>query len=541
MSPPAVNAAVPSREDHVPDLVALYPGSFKPPNASHMHAIDHLLNEVRVSKVVVIISNRCRPIPDTDLAIDATSAVLLFENMLRVSALPLDRVELVVARHRAVTDAVARIGHVARNTSLLFCVGEEDYRSSDNRFSNIRSLAEENDASARVYVLPIASNNVHSSELRAQLARSDAGMHRYIEGLPENFSSRSKLELWSDCRARLRSVSDIVRSKIIAPLKDKYGISDAQLMQTSPATVDPNFELRAADGEMLLVKYAGDTTSTGVFGDRFIQKPARRVAVEKRATKYLASQLSPSIFPTRVDFYDRELRLLVLAGRPINAAAIASEISDGVFRKNIARNSGNILAKIHCCPVPDGGFWSDSTYDRDHWRKIMVALAEQARNVAKGTNLDSQRLDHLDAVASSARPQVLHMSFTPDNLWCGHESVTVENLECASNFGDPAYDVAALVSSYLMAGFQQASLDDCLAAIVEFETGYRDACVTNDHSFTGRVLIYAAYHMLAGAPPEWRAAQIGKSVSWAMDLIQLGQETLGAESQTTIAELLKTR
>ncbi len=491
-----------------PKVVALYPGSFKPPHASHIHAVDHLLNHVGVSKVVIIVSNRCRPLPGTDLVVDAASAVILFEKLLRKSALPLERIELVVARHRAVSEVTNYVALAGKHSSLLVCVGEEDFQSDDDRFSDLYSLAARREVSVRVQVLPISPDNVHASQMRLSLSRLSAGRREFLKCLPAFLSFRDKVEFWEECKKRLRPIDEVVRAKISCSLEGGPVATDSLLYLVDPPAVDPVFESRGPGGEVRIIKYAGDTTSAGSFGDRMVQKPARRIAVEKRATRYLSAHLSRSIFPTRIDYFDREFRVLILVGRPAGATSVAASLSKGKFDVDIARRSGIVLAKIHGCRIPETGFWSDSPSDVGHWRTLIATLASRAMKGSETTGIDCVELQHLHSAARSARSQVMHLSFTPDVLWHQQDMVSFENLECAGNFGDPAYDVASMVSSYLAAGVEHGQQQDCLRAIEEFVCAYRSTSGSSDQSFRNRVAIYTACHLQAAAVrverPGWK-------------------------------------
>ena len=127
-----------------------------------------------------------------------------------------------------------------------------------------------------------------------------------------------------------------------------------------------------------------------------------------------------------------------MEGRPAGATSVAERLSKGEFDVDIARRSGIVLAKIHACPIPETGFWSDSSFDKDHWQVLITTLESRATRAAETTGFTNPQLQHLRSAARSARPHAMHMSFAPDVLWCQHDNVTFENLECAGNFGDPA-------------------------------------------------------------------------------------------------------
>lgn len=186
-----------------------------------------------------------------------------------------------------------------------------------------------------------------------------------------------------------------------------------------------------------------------------------------------------------------------MEGRPAGATSVAERLSKGEFDVDIARRSGIVLAKIHACPIPETGFWSDSSFDKDHWQVLITTLESRATRAAETTGFTNPQLQHLRSAARSARPHAMHMSFAPDVLWCQHDNVTFENLECAGNFGDPAYDVASMVSSYQAAGAKHGKQQDCIAAIERFEIAYRNSSGNNGQSFWSRVAIYTACRLQA--------------------------------------------
>jgi len=271
----------------------------------------------------------------------------------------------------------------------------------------------------------MSPDNVHASQMRLSLSRTSAFAYVFIKCLPSFLSSRDKIEFWEERKKRLRPIDEVVRPKIALSLEGRCAASNPSLCLNETPNVDSVFESRGLCGKVRVTRYAGDTTAAGTFGDRLAQIPARRIAVEKRVTRYISRHLSRSIFPTRVDYFDRVHRVLVLTG----------------------------LA----CP----------------------------------------ELQHLHAAARSARPQIMHLSFTSDVLWYQRDNVSFENLKCSGNFGDPAYDVASMVSSYRVAGAEHVEPLECNSAIEEFEKAYRKSSANNDPLFWNRVVIYAAFQQQA--------------------------------------------
>jgi nicotinamide mononucleotide adenylyltransferase len=116
-----------------PRIVAIYPGSFKPPHAGHLRAIEYLLNECGSDQIHIIISSRSRLIPGTAYALDADLARRLFELQLDYAGFPLDKITIEIAEHRAVDQALAYIGHAAKDQTLLFAIGQLDHERNDPR------------------------------------------------------------------------------------------------------------------------------------------------------------------------------------------------------------------------------------------------------------------------------------------------------------------------------------------------------------------------------------------------------------------------
>ena len=63
--------------------VALFPGAFRPPHLNHYETVRRLAERTDVDEVVIIISNRARPVPGTRLVLDVDLAVGVWEVYLR--------------------------------------------------------------------------------------------------------------------------------------------------------------------------------------------------------------------------------------------------------------------------------------------------------------------------------------------------------------------------------------------------------------------------------------------------------------------------
>jgi len=477
-------------------ITAIFPGSFKPPHAGHIRAICHLLDEAAVTQVVVIISNRCRPIPGTDDAIDADAARVLLQNMLRSVDVPMERVRIEIAEHRAVSRALQFFDEIEPGNSLWFCVGTHDASAGDDRFARIAALSKEKGIAASVKVLPPAPVSVHSCDLRKHIAGGQKGQRGFCAELPPEMTATEKAAIWTECRASQRRIADIVKPKIAAALRNVMHIETEELTETKPRSVDPVFEYTPPAGAKCIIKYAGDTTAAGAFGQPLVQKPARRLAVEKRVLRHLRRHLpAPMVLPELIHF-DRRTRISVLSRPPVSATQLATDIEKRKFDTTVAAKAGRLLAAIHGAPLPDEPFWGPPDGCHEHWNAVVGTVERQldgAFQVPDSAEVPRELLQHC---IQAAKPNVVHLQFGTQNVWRDAGQTGVENFECAASFGDQAYDLALFIVDYVVVGIEQ----DCVSRVADlinaFVRAYRLERQAKDLTGPVRLLIYVACLML---------------------------------------------
>ena len=497
--------------------IALFPGSFKPAHAAHIHGIRYLLEKTELTEVIIIISNRCRLIPGTGCALDADAAHRILQTMLRSAGISMERIRIEIAEHRATAHALEYFGRVNPGDSLLFCMGTQDFVARDDRFASVAARSKACGISARVEVLPSAPMDVHATELRQFIAAGNAGRRNFFSVLPPELSAEQKGTIWAGCRNSLRPVSEIIKPKIRAALADRYATSLHSLDCCNPQSIDPVFRFRDVSGDNFTVKYAGDTTVAGGFAEQAVPKPARRLAVEKRALRHLARHLDTSIWRPAVDFYDRQKRIIVLTRPPVTATNIDVELRSGVFDTASAAASASLLSRLHQCSLPKEPFWRDRGADRDHWQVLIDGLG--IRGNRKLRELGRSDLG-LRLSTAGAQPCVLHLNFIPRHLWRIEGRVGIENFERACSFGDPAFDIATFVSAYILSGVQCNAMARCLSAVEAFLTTYKHRHHLIDTGFSSRVIGYIAYCLLT--VPAFRTARIpsGYAERIAIDLLE---------------------
>jgi len=525
-------------------IIALFPGAFKPPHAGHISAIRFLLEDVQVDRVVVIISNRCRVVPESNLAFDAEAASMLLHILIKKAGLPVDQIDIEIAHHRAISHVLTFLDESRPNSEVVFCVGEEDQLSEDDRVSRIESIAQETGVKVSIAVHPADKNRIHSSRLRRLIAAGFAQRREFFECLPKELSHRDRLSYWNLCSSLPRPIHEIVEAKIQAFLDAGTELLPGNLKVIDAYAVDPVFELRSQNNELHTVKYAGDTTGAGIFGAENTQMPAYRVSVERRATRYLARKLPKSVFHSRITYFDKNIRMLILGGRPNGARSVASEFQTCNFRSEIACKIGQSLAQLHNCPVPKKTFWGSSSADQNHW-KLLVDTLEQRTNQILGTFHKCRLEESIRTLfPNSNRSVILHLDFRSENLFVCSDDVAIENFERAGCFGDPAYDIATLITDYLVAGIARNAVDASIIAITGFQKSYLlHRIIDNDRPadpwLATRVARYCACKLLCCISGMNRSLHQRKILTISAELMAYSDARQVSGASPGIAEILR--
>ena len=328
---------------------ALFPGSFKPPHRGHFQSVQELLAYPEVDEVVVIISNRCRILPQTRLAIDAETARAIWH--LYVAEFPRVRVE--VAEHTAVEHALEYLNRSDAGEKLLYCIGQSDLTAGDDRFAEIDRLSRETGASASIVT---TETGTRSTELREFLTAGTAGRRDFFTRLPDHLSDHDREAVWQLCQAGARPVDEIVRDKIAGVLRARNFEIRGALRGLDTESVDPSFSVTTSDGAELIIKYAGDTVGSGNYTGSFSRKPRQRLAVERRVLKHLSACASQEFKLPHVVFFDKRTRTLALTRVCRDGISMAARLDRMISDPRTAKRIGKFLAELHSLPLPENPF-----------------------------------------------------------------------------------------------------------------------------------------------------------------------------------------
>lgn len=443
--------------------IALYPGAFKPAHKVHFAAIVDLASRPGIDEVVVIIANRSRYIPGTTKVLDANVA----RRVLSIYLCDIPKVRVEIAPHNAVTHALGYLERADPGDSLLFCVGEADFDSGDDRFEDIVSLNTRADVSASVLPLPTATLKIRATELRQALAEGDTRRDSFMAALPEHLSEAQRESVWLICRTGMREMNDIIEGKLRALLDPKL-VGDYQVLScVVPGKLDPVFRLRRVDGTCLFVKYAGETAESGSFGLPLKPKPRRRLSTERRAIKCLRANLHSDVDIAEVVYFNKESSTLVLSEVCPNGERLQDSLRAGVFDPALAIQASQFLAACHTMVGNIPALWGEHETDLRHWRAMLALRTVEIES----TMLSPKHREYLQSLSSSSdsarRKGFFLLDYCPKNILVRNNKIGVIDLELCSGDGDPAYDLGIFLGHYVLWGIRASSGNSCGAAIRE--------------------------------------------------------------------------
>ncbi len=452
-------------------VIALYPGSFKPPHAAHIAAVEYLLGMQHADHVVVIVSNRSRAIPGTGMALDAGATGRLLKLLLREGGVPEDKVSVEIAAHRAVDHALRYFDRVSPDKTLLFCVGQVDFDSGDDRYATVPALSEMTGIRARIEAIPAAGNPVRGATMRRALAAAGAGRQQYHDGLPDTLSAVAKDMIWHVARQSLEPVSAIVRRKIGAEIESRFGVDPAALDVEHDGTPDPEFVWIDKSGARCRAKYAGDTVAAESFEARGEAKPARRLAVEGRVIRHLSAAIDARFRLPSVMHFDKRLRLLVT--KEPGGVTLDDALRARCYDAGTARAVGEFLGCLHAAPLPSAAFWGSVVEEERHWQEAIerYRLLVEQRIADHAATRNALRL-----LAGALAPKVrgiVHMSMTPRHLSMVAGRLGIREFERSVCGGDGAYDLGKLVAAYLRAAVSERPRRGPLIALRALLNAYR--------------------------------------------------------------------
>ncbi len=433
--------------------IALYPGAFRPPHAAHFFAVRYLLTQPHIDEVVVIISNRCRPIAGTTLALDATIAQQIWSLYLR----GIKKVRVEVAPLTAVGHAFEYFECAAVGDTLLFCLGETDIDQGDDRFRNLTNLSKQSGIKAGLIQAPTRSLPIRSTSLRAALIRGDEGRKDFFSALPIHLTDEQRDEVWGICQKGIREMSDVSKDKVHAFIVGT-GLGEIEDLQSAgQRKLDQVFRVRLKGGRCLFIKCAGDALGTEELWNGQSLKPRQRLSVERKAIKWLRAHMPSDAELPEVVAFDKKTWTLVLSEVCPNGNSLQNDLQKGSFNPTIASKVSEYLAECHVTLNQIPPLWGSAEADRQHWKKMLTLKTTEPTSVEFSQDLRSNLVTLRLASEKAAEARFMNLNFQPKNIFVAEDKIGVIDFELSSSIGDPAYDFGSLLGHYIYWGLVTSS------------------------------------------------------------------------------------
>ncbi|MEZ4713159.1 MAG: hypothetical protein R3A44_38580 [Caldilineaceae bacterium] len=455
-------------------VIALFPGAFRPPHQAHLTAVLSLAARPDVTEVVVIISNRSRLLPGTTKVMDAETARRVWEIYLQ--HVPKARVE--IAPHAAVDHALEYFQRVAEGDALLFCIGQSDLASGDDRFARIATLSQQTGIVAEIAPAPTGHLHVRATDLRTMLAQGRAGRADFMAALPATLTAEQRARVWQECVDGLVEMDVITLEKVVPILTRNGPFELADLTIARPGKLDPVLRARTTAGRIIYVKYAGDTVD-GDVGQATSRKPRRRLAVEKRALSRLHEHGLATIGPRPVDLpavlhFDKETRTLVQRAVFPDGWSLQDELAIGRFDVSAADQIATFLANCHRAPAAIRPLWGDEMQDAAHWAHMLALHTAEAPEQMSSPSLRNQLARLREQSQQAQRRGFFHLDLLPQNIRLSPAGqLGVIDFELSATVGDPAYEVGLLLGHYLFWGIYTSAQAACRVAAAQLLDTYR--------------------------------------------------------------------
>jgi len=492
--------------------IALYPGAFRPPHQAHLTAVRALAARSDVDEVVIVISNRCRILPGTTKALGSEVAQAIWGIYLDGLPEASAKVRLEVAGHTAVAQALGYFERVQPGDRLLFCIGAADLSAGDDRFSSLPELALKHGVSAALVPAPTGDIAVRSTDLRNLLVLGPEGEKAFMAALPGFLSPRQRKAVWALCSKGLRDFSEIIGKKLRAILAKSSLGEPRAIVPVRGGKLDPVFRANYP-GRTCFVKYAGDTVSSGVLGDRLSPKPRRRLSAERRALKRLRDlKLDREVALPEVLLFEKKTLTLVLSELCPGGRSLLEELKRGRFDPGIAAALGAFLAACHTLAFPIKAVWGEEESDQRHWEAVLAlrslknkqdGLSEQARRQLNALRLKSDRF-----AQNKGMQQILILDCVPKNILLRDEKIGLVDLESCASIGDPACDLGLFLGHLLLWGLVHnaphsagQALGAALKAYQRRAKGLWPEIASRVSAFSGALLIRP---LPADRPPDLR-------------------------------------
>lgn len=456
-----------------PRRLVLFPGAFRPPHQAHYDTVNYLAHQPDIDEVVIIISNRSRPIPGTTLALEAAVAREIWAIYLQGR----NRVRVEIAELSAVSHALGYFARLHEGDQLMFCAGEDDLGKDGGRFNKIHELSLRHHIPAAIIPSPTSPLDGRATTLRGYLARGEKGRDAFLAGLPTQLSDEQKNEVWKLCHQGMRSMSAIARQRMewLIPTLG-LGTIDG-IDSTRPDKTDETLRVRLADGSRLMVKSAHDTPKSACWRDPRGLKPRERVYVEKRALKWLACLEPQDVHLPQLITFHNPTRTLILSDICPDSDPLSRELEQGLINFQKGCMAVDFLAWCHRRSLIPPPFRETNKADRRHWKKLLqhhtTDLISGDISPSLAVALNELYRDSLRAT----REGFFHLDYTPANLFV-EQKLGIIDFERCSSVADPAFDVGTLLGHYCFTGVisdrekasaitAEAMLDQYLGAMKE--------------------------------------------------------------------------
>lgn len=472
--------------------LALFPGAFRPPHAAHYAAVRHLVTRPDVDEVVIIIARRSRHLPGTTKALEADVARDIWTIYLQ----DLDDVRVEIAPHSAIRHALGFFDRVNPGDRLIFCVGEADLHSGDERFANIGTLASQAQVKAEVIAAPTASMEIRATPLRESLGLGDPGREVFLTALPDHLSPEQREEVWATSQKGVREISDIVQEKVRDFIEREALGEILRLDKVKSGKLDPVFRAQLKGGQSLIVKYAGDTVDTGEVGNRLCVKPRQRLAVEYRVLRFLHANPPPDIILPHTRCFDKQTRTLALSEVCPGGRSLDEMLCEGVFDAGLVTSVAGFLAHCHKTSREIDPLWGDAESDLHHWERMLALMTTdiQMKTLAPSAGADLEKLGL--ASQSAAEHRLVILDLPPGNILAAGGTPGIVDLELGSSIGDPAYDLGNLLGHLMFWGIVTAATEPCRSVLGLALRAYRSKADELWPRVRGRVAAFAGATIL---------------------------------------------
>jgi nicotinic acid mononucleotide adenylyltransferase len=449
--------------------LALYPGAFRPPHKAHFLAVQDLVQRPDVDEVVVIVTNRLRPVPGTGKVLDCDMAVKIWEIYLR----EIPKARVVIAQDSAVAEALSYFSRVGAQDRLIFSVGESDFSRGDRRFRRIERLSAETGIDATVLPAPTGGIAVRATELRHALALGASGYDGFRRALPDHLTEGQSREVWDIARAgmveagaarlaRVRLALENAGFDSIEDLAPAGAAVPERLSGGAPPAGDEalRFACRGPSGEreILYAKYAKDTVEAARLDKAGSLKPRGRLSVERRAIRYLRGCKIPGLLLPDIRHFDKAAKLLVLSRLCPQGTSLEADLESGRFDPARARRAGDLLARLQDMAPPGRPLWGSPERELAHWRALLARRCGKALEQAPEAPLAALLEELQEHSDGKRREGFFHLNYLPKNILFQEAGVGLIDLEFACGIGDPALDPGWLLGRYLYRGQRQPGL-----------------------------------------------------------------------------------